>query len=123
MRQVWEQISSDEVDIDDETIWQAVIENLELALPHVEQVLTELAEKPIVTADHGQLVGEQVSPIPVRAYGHPASIYVDKLVKVLWLVSQNGERRPITAEESPETATTVDEETVTDRLEQLGYVE
>lgn len=123
MCQVWEHIGSDDFDIDDETIWQAFDENLELVLPHVEQLLAELTGKSVVTADHGQLVGERVNPIPVRAYGHPVGIYVDELVKVPWLISQNGARRTITAEESTETRTTVDEETVTDRLEQLGYVE
>jgi hypothetical protein len=119
---VWEHISSDEVPVDDDVIWKAFVENLELTLPHVEELLAELTGKSVVTADHGQLVGERVSPLPTRAYGHPVGIYVDELVKVPWLVSQNGERRTIEADDAAEAAS-VDEETVTDRLEQLGYVQ
>ncbi|WP_247009702.1 hypothetical protein [Halorientalis litorea] len=103
--------------------WQAFEENLELTLPHVQEIMEELDGKTVVTADHGQVIGEHLSPLPVRDYGHWSGNYIDELVSVPWLEYESGPRRRIIAED-PETETDdVDQEIVESRLRQLGYAE
>ena len=120
---VWLHMSSEEFDVGDDVIWEAFVENLELTMPHVETRMEELDGKTVVTSDHGQLVGERVWPVPVRSYGHPFGIYVDELVEVPWLIDGDGQRRTIRAGEATGRRESVADGTVTDRLEQLGYVE
>jgi len=63
--------------------------NLDRALPHVEDAMRELGGKTIVTADHGNMVGERV-PDPVSGVGHPRGVYTPELVDVPWLVYERG---------------------------------
>lgn len=120
---VWVHLGSDDADVSVETIQAAYEENFQLVLPHVARLLESLPGKTVVTADHGQLIGERISPVPVKTYGHPTGIYVDELVKVPWLVTEAGQRRSITSGDVAELDTTVRESTVRDRLTHLGYVE
>lgn len=107
-------------DVDRGTVLRAYRENLELALPHVESILEAVPGQTVVTADHGNLVGERGRPIPVRLYGHPRGLPRSELVTVPWLEIANPPRREITAE-TPEERTEADDETVEDRLRALGY--
>lgn len=107
-----------------EDVWDAYLENYDVVLPHVRDLLDELRGKTVVTADHGQLIGEKQRPIPVTDYGHPPGIYVDELVKVPWLVHQNGPRRDVVAE--PPVAEGRDSEyseaAAEETLRELGYL-
>lgn len=118
---IWSELREGNIDIPDEILWKAFRENLDIVLPHVEELLEDLQGKTVVTADHGQAIGERSFPIPAREYGHPPGIYMDVLVRVPWLVHQNGERRTITSEPPREEYDEIDQKTVSDRLEQLGY--
>lgn len=118
---IWDELRAGNLEIPDEIIWEAFRENLDVVLPYAEELLAELRGKTVVTADHGQVIGERSFPIPIREYGHPRGIYMDELVRVPWLVHQNGERRTITSEPPRETHEDIDETVVADRLEQLGY--
>jgi hypothetical protein len=69
------------------------------------------------------MVGERAFPLPIREWGHPRGIYTEQLVKVPWLVSQNGPRRTVVAGTAESATSDVDEETVADRLRNLGYAE
>jgi hypothetical protein len=82
-----------------------------------------LSGKTVVTADHGQMIGERSFPIPFHEHGHPPGIYTEELLSVPWLVHTNGPRREITAEELPtrEQADDGDETVVSERLRHLGY--
>lgn len=102
----------------------AYAENTEYVMEYVNRLLAETAEKVVVTADHGQLLGERTYPIPIREYGHPAGIYVPELVEVPWLVRDATQRPqivsedPVTSEEpSPDRESEVD-----NQLKQLGYL-
>lgn len=117
----WMRINNDEIDVDDETVWRAYEENLDLALPHVEDLMAELRGKTVVSADHGQMIGERAHPIPQLEYGHPSYVYTDALVRVPWLVHHNGQRREIHAEESALDMSSEDQAVVEDRLQELGY--
>jgi hypothetical protein len=105
----------------DSRIQQAYRENLEIVLNETEQLLDVLPGKTVVSSDHGELLGERLSPVPLRAYGHPNGVYVDELVTVPWHVHENGERKRIVAE-APIERDEVDERTVDEQLRNLGYI-
>jgi hypothetical protein len=84
--------------------------------------MTELQGKTVVTADHGQMIGERSAPLPVTDYGHPPGLYTEQLVKVPWLIYENGPRREITADAAASEDADVSEEAVQDRLADLGYL-
>lgn len=101
-------------------VLRAYRENLTLVLSEVETLLEELTGKVVVTADHGELLGEPESPVPNRRYGHPRGVYVEKLVKVPWQVYQNGDRRTVTEEDAADSDYDLD--AVEEQLQELGYL-
>lgn len=108
-----------------ELLADAYHENLDLAFNAVEDLFSSTPEmgRVIVTADHGELLGERVGPLPVRQWGHPEGIYHPALVRVPWHVYEDGSRRDIVAESPAENEITPDDEKLTEHLEALGYVE
>ncbi|WP_128478757.1 alkaline phosphatase family protein [Halorussus pelagicus] len=121
----WHELNHGRLDISRRRLWDLFEENLERALPHVEELVGELDDRTVVTADHGNMFGERARPIPHSFYGHPPKLYTDSLVRVPWLVQQADERREIVSGESRANADAdgIDDETVSDRLADLGYVE
>jgi hypothetical protein len=117
----WDRVLRGEVDIPDDVLWNAYEENLEVVLPHVETLMEALDGKTVVSADHGEMIGERSSPIPMTEYGHPSEVHTDSLVTVPWLVYHNGDRRDVRAEESTVSMAKEDHEVVEDRLKDLGY--
>ena len=107
---------------DREQIIEAYMENLDVVLPYVEKLLNSLSGKTVVTADHGNLLGEWVFPIPVRVYGHPRGLHKRELIEVPWVEIGSAERRSITAE-SPVAHDDLDHEVLENRLSDLGYHE
>lgn len=101
-------------------VWEAYRENLDIVFPHVETLLESLSGKSVVTADHGNLLGERIRPFPVRGYGHPRGLDVPELRNVPWLVINRGDRRSIVSE-PPVDDTGPSERIVEQRLEALGY--
>jgi len=118
----WNDALTGDLDVDPGEIRTAYRENLDVVLPYVEELLTALGGKTVVTSDHGQMLGERCVPVPIRDYGHPPGIYSEGLVRVPWLEYENGPRREITVGEERATGGAADEDVVADRLEQLGYV-
>ena len=108
-----------EYDVTDAELRRAYRENVELVLSAVEGLLADLPGKTVVTADHGELLGERLDPLPVRDYGHPRGVYVDELVRVPWYVSDNGRRRRVVSE--PPDDADVDASGVEEHLRDLGY--
>lgn len=115
-RGMWNQVNASEVS--DEVVRRAYRENLELVLEEVEELVNEIPGKTVVTADHGEYLGERSAPIPVRTYGHFVGLYTDPLVKVPWHVFVNGERPSIVEEESVSDDA---DSLVEDQLQALGY--
>jgi hypothetical protein len=116
---VWNQAKAGNMDT--ESLWTAYEENLEVVLDVIGPLLNELQGKSVVTADHGNLVGERLSPIPTRPkYAHPYGIHVPELVKVPWFIVEDTQR-PEIAEDPPVNQETVSKAKVEDRLEALGY--
>jgi hypothetical protein len=120
---VWGKIMTGKIDISRERIWQIYVENLKIALESIEELLRELSGLTVVTADHGNMVGERAFPIPIREWGHPRGIYTEELVKVPWLVHLNGERREINSGEPERQRVEADDDLVAERLRNLGYAE
>jgi hypothetical protein len=116
---LWEGVKTGEYDR--ERVWDAYRENLEVTLPAVEEMLTELPGKTAVTADHGNVFGRFSE---LRVVGHPAEKHIKKLIEVPWHVSRNGERKEIVdGTAGDQTSEDVDSETVKDRLTDLGYLQ
>jgi hypothetical protein len=105
-----------------EELLAAYRDNLRLVLEDVEKLVDELEGKTVISSDHGELLGDRLSPVPVRWYGHPRRIYADALVKVPWHVVSDGPRKDVVAERPEQELTDVDTEQVEENLRNLGYV-
>lgn len=120
VHRTWNRVTEGETSYTDRDLYAAYVENLVVALPHVERLLDTVEGKSVVTADHGEMIGERAAPFPVREYGHPRGIYVPELVEIPWLVVEDGDRRDIESGMVSE-AETVDEALLDQRLRDLGY--
>ncbi|AGB38771.1 alkaline phosphatase family protein [Natronococcus occultus] len=109
-------------DVSQQEIINAYKENLALALDEVELLLDEISGKSVVTADHGELLGDRMRPLPAKIYSHPEGVYVPELVKVPWLVQESTDRREITFEKPGQQAIDADHNKVQNHLEDLGYI-
>ncbi|MDS0220940.1 hypothetical protein NDI54_06190 [Haloarcula sp. S1AR25-5A] len=115
----WYKILYGELNVSKQNLWDAYARNLELALPHVNELISKTEGKSVVTADHGNMFGERSFPIPIPEWGHPHGIFTKELVKVPWLIIDDESRRDIISEEGDKLAD-IDTD-VDDRLRQLGY--
>jgi len=120
-RGIWDQLRSSANDIELDKVWEAYEENLQIVLDEVVPLAKAWNGKSVITADHGNLVGERLSPIPTRRkFGHPYGVHTEPLLKVPWFVVDSSERRDITSD-PPVDREAVSQETVEDHLEALGY--
>lgn len=103
-----------------EQVQAAYRENLEAVLPEVNRLVDELVGKTVITADHGEMLGERGWPIPIRDYGHTDGIYTEKLEEVPWVECPYETRKEIIDSDSVNHS--VDTKTAEDRLKQLGYM-
>lgn len=119
---VWNNIKEGSIDQQErDAVIKAYYENLDTALPAVARLLDRLAGTTVVTADHGNMLGERARPIPIREWGHPRGIYTDELVYVPWFVSEGMTRKQWFAEDK-DINTASDLKTAEDRLRDLGYL-
>lgn len=107
--------------LDDATIRQCYRENVDIVLESVRRLVDELDGRTVVTADHGEILGDPQTPIPVGHYGHPAGLYVPELVEVPWLVHESGTRRTVTAETPARDEVGLDADELDEKLRNLGY--
>lgn len=119
--ELFDRIKRSELNISDETLRNAYLETLENVVPLVRRLLDFFKGRTVVSADHGELLGDRTGPIPMRDYGHYSRYYVDPLVKVPWHTYDSGERREIT-EDEPIGMMAPRQEEIEDRLAQLGYL-
>lgn len=120
---VWQQLrnQSGQEGLSEDTVISAYHENLEIVLKHLSEMLSSFCGKTVISADHGNLIGERLRPIPTKKmYGHYYGVYTTELVKVPWFVINSGERREIESE-PPVRRDSVTDDTVNDRLQALGY--
>ena len=105
-----------------EELWEGYNENLDIAFDYIDELLEDINGKVVLSADHGNMVGERQGPIPTkRMFGHPWGVYSEELVKVPWFVIDR-ERRRITQEQPIEgDERDYSNSVVEDRLKSLGY--
>ncbi|MFB6176354.1 MAG: hypothetical protein ABEI99_04285 [Halobaculum sp.] len=106
--------------VDRAAVWEAYCENLQYVHTHGLQLAERLGGKTVFTADHGELFGEWLWPLPMRGYAHPRGLRHPKLVEVPWASLTVGDRRRVRAGETSTVDT--DEAAIERRLEELGYV-
>lgn len=106
---------------DHETLIAAYEENHEIAIENAKRLVDGLDGKTVITADHGNLIGERGFPIPIRLYGHPANFKHPTLLRVPWILI-DGERRKIVSD-PPKERKQLDDRMIKNRLSALGYID
>ncbi|MDZ7850716.1 MAG: hypothetical protein U5K70_07955 [Halodesulfurarchaeum sp.] len=82
-------------------LYEIYKENILVVMEYVEKLSQEIKGKTIVTADHGEMLGDSRYFVPKNLsglknnMGHGDGIYVKELRKVPWAVIDNKERREI----------------------------
>lgn len=94
---------------------------LEMAIPHVQDVIDAVEGRVVITSDHGNAFGERPWFYPFPLYGHPMGVEHPSIVDVPWSVNDCGPRREVVATEG-QTVDAGEDEEIKDRLEKLGYV-
>lgn len=106
---VWDQLRKG--DISRERAWEGYTENLRYVLNHVETLLHNVdADRVVITADHGNLLGE------FGLYAHPQYVPLPSLKRVPWVVTSATDGGDHVVEDCESTDVSVE-----DQLEALGY--
>ena len=110
--------------IDRATVRQAYRETLQIVLEDVTDLLSSLEGRVVVSADHGEYLGERVPPLYRRRYGHgPIGTHprAAPLYRVPWFEIPGERRRAVRAD--PPTEAQAAGETPTEQLRALGYAD
>jgi arylsulfatase A-like enzyme len=100
-----------------EELVEAYKSNLRRVLDEVESLVSDLEGKVIVTADHGEMLGEK------GVYAHGRGLYLKELVQVPWLEIESKGNQGEKGSENKEVQQNYDEEEIKDQLADLGYGE
>ena len=100
---------------------EAYRENLRVVLTALESLLPEIDGKVVISADHGNMLGECLGPLPIPVYGHHDGLATPELIEVPWLERPWDRRRETVAEPPVERPASIDDETVDDRMRALGW--
>lgn len=74
-------------DVDVSTYIEGYVDNIIRVLTHVEKLINRLNGKTVITADHGEALGEKFHYlVPKRVWSHYKYMRIPELVKVPWLV-------------------------------------
>lgn len=116
--------SDDENYFTKDELIQAYESSLRFILNHISDLVDELNGLTVISADHGELLGERLYPFPFIGYGHPEGVYMDELVKVPWFECDNKDRREIIEADRPHHSmreTNQISEQIEDHLYNMGY--
>ena len=120
-RNLWNSYRDGEQPLPLRKIWEGYNENLDFVFEYVSELIEDIAGKVIISADHGNMVGERQGPIPtIKMYGHPWGVYTPELVRVPWFVMESKKRRSISSD-PPVSRNEFSDELINDRLQSLGY--
>lgn len=108
------------INVSKQDIWEAYLKTLAIVLESVEELLEFIAGKTVISADHGELIGEKPPLYFREKYGHPGYTWTPELRKVPWFIIDSTYRRRIRSD-PPERYDTVDEEKLGPKLRALGY--
>jgi len=95
-------------------------ETLDIALKHVETLVESVNGKTVISADHGELLGERNIRLGPRQLGHPDDIFTEQHRIVPWHVVSSESRRDVESE-PPVDSELVNEEKREEQLRALGY--
>jgi hypothetical protein len=102
-----------------DAVWEAYTDNLAYVFEHASELAADLGDRIVLTADHGELFGEWLWPVPLRGYAHPSGVRHPALTEVPWATIEHGERRRIV--DDGVTHQETDESAIDERLRTLGY--
>ncbi|MCQ4333127.1 hypothetical protein KM295_06420 [Natronomonas sp. F2-12] len=105
--------------ISDNRLYEIYKQEVKTGFNWGEKLANELDGKSIITADHGELLGERLLPLLAKEYGHHCNIYCEELRKVPWVVYPSDNRRNIIASEPVDTQHT--QTNIEENLKALGY--
>ncbi|MDV7349647.1 hypothetical protein R3751_07640 [Halorubrum distributum] len=109
-------------EIPEEEARRAYRETLEIVLDEVSSLLVQVDGKVVISADHGEMFGEQPYPVIGKLYEHYQNPRTKELCKVPWfVVDSQGSRRKVHSGNSTQVADGVDDDVLSDQLEALGY--
>ena len=109
-------------DLDRDAVWTAYRENLEVTLPHADHLVDVFDGKTVVTSDHGNIFKQPLITPRKPPSAHPGGIYLAPLVRVPWLSIESETRKGI-VDEPPVPSEDVSKEMVSERLQDLGYID
>lgn len=96
---------------------QAYDENVQIAVESAEELVNQLNGKSVITADHGEMLGERL--LVSKKYGH-GDYYHPALRVVPWFSIDSDDRRDVT-EGEPKGFSQLEDNVREDRLKALGY--
>ncbi|WMT06722.1 hypothetical protein NP511_15175 [Natrinema thermotolerans] len=100
---------------------QAYRETLDIVLEHVSSLTDKLFGKTVISADHGEMLGDQLTPLTNPKFGHSHKYLRNRTLYVVpWLELPTDKRREVTSDD-PIAVERGDSSTVEDRLRSLGY--
>lgn len=107
---VWHKLRKGEANRDE--VWEGYVANLEYVLRHVETLLDNASGDVLITADHGNLLGE------LGMYAHPDWVPVKALKRVPWVKTSAKNGGGYVPHDHREKSQELDRE---EQLEALGY--
>lgn len=117
-KEIWQELRDGEVDRDE--VWESYCDNLSWVLEHIHRLWEAADAEFLLTADHGNAMGEQ------GVWSHPADVRIPELREVPWVfLSGRGSGGFESAEYSdykPEGREMPIQEGVRTRLKNLGYM-
>lgn len=117
---IWSLVRQGELSI--ETLRQSYRESLDIVLEHVVDLVGDVQGRTVVSADHGEMLGERLVPFGPREFAHTTGLLTEPLRIVPWQVVAEGPRREVTAD-PPRALRQLSGEETRRRLRDLGYVE
>lgn len=93
-------------------------ENLRIVMEYVEDLLTKIDGKTVVTSDHGELLGDRC--VRGQKFFHEKRLFAKELRMVPWLTIESENRRRI-VEEDTVANNDIDDHDISAHLELLGY--
>lgn len=80
--------------LDERKLRKLYIRNFQLVLNYVNKLIEILPGKIVVTADHGEALGEKLKKwIPIKFYGHKEDLRIKQLIEIPWLEIKNDKNR------------------------------
>lgn len=118
------QLVAEEV-ISEQKARKAYRETLSIVLNEVDDMLSSIDGKVVVTSDHGEMFGKDPYPLLGKLYEHYRNPRTVELCRVPWLIVDScSERRDIisgSTESEAESASVTKDSRVVEQLESLGY--